>query len=414
MIAPGIALALALGPSVTPDLLVAVEAESTAGVIPTDPTTSTEIATLSLTPAIGGLLTAQSWYARLDYRPRMYLRFPRDIDRPLILNQLNASLRTSLGAEVELLANGYVNVGEIDYSRASLLAEQITGQAGTLLPPGLTLTNAFGTTLALTTLLEGDRRLLTNASFSFTELLSTAEGMTGDNNPFPRQLRFTGDLTYVDPLSARDELSARARFGWTDIGASMLAATEASFRTIDVFGAVAHRFDSRLRGSLLAGVSVLADTPDVLPNVGVSMTYDRSLSPSWRTGVTFGVGMAGFVNPAVSTYDPRVTASLGASVASRDVSIALNAVGYTIATFAPRFREENQLTFDSGLAISTPVSWHVTDALTVGASFRVSWLAPDLRDPAFEARQGDLIGTVSVEYSASTVDTPTARANAGG
>jgi hypothetical protein len=121
--ASGCLIALALGAAVV-EGGVGADTEVAAGRAPVDLDGPEENSiALTGTPAVGLRIHDETHTFTTTYAPRFYYRIPNPLEvrRPLVLHQIGLGYENLIDISTQWITNAHVNVGELDYTTASLV-----------------------------------------------------------------------------------------------------------------------------------------------------------------------------------------------------------------------------------------------------------------------------------------------------
>ena len=281
----------------------------------------------------------------LAYTPRLFYRVPNqlDIDRPLLLHQLQLNDTLMTSRNMAWTSAVGVDVGELDYTAANLVFAPGSSAVRTSVVDIVRVNGETGFTLDITRRL----RWITNLSAQYTTPLDadqtatappvTMEGqdlsnLVGGTVPESAQVSGRSSLSYAVTRQDRVAANGDITYQWfPDTGRFLLLAPDVSWE---------HRLSRQSTLALSAGFAYVitlatpddSDPGDALGGTGsVQFTSELHRERNVRVSTSFGAGVDWFFDPIAGTSQPRGAVDAGTTIdIGRDWTINPNASFYAV------------------------------------------------------------------------------------
>jgi hypothetical protein len=390
------------------ELEALVRTESRAGVVPSDnPANSVGVVDMEVAPSGEAAYISGAEQAAIRYRPRVLYRTPNGVDRPLLLNELEAIHRLRLSPDLTWTVSAYGAAGEVSYGRL-LDAQSVTSGTGptaaTPLPAQLIVRSLAGVLVST-----WNQRFDARNAIDITAQAQYTRAES-DVTQLPTQISASVGALYGYAITRVDGLELGLTAGvvrfsginsYYNTPTSSVGATIASFPTVEARLGYRHRFSPRLRLSAHLGYdALLQDAAHSSPLADVNVEGDIVRQANTRLSTSWTLGVQGYANPALAFYGPRA-ALLGMIDFSfmRTFAARLNLAIYTPLSHPPPtmnpvldFYAFTQTVFSA----RTPLIWHIDQGVDVEVGMRTLFRASSAGQKSLDIAQLELMGYASL------------------
>lgn len=413
----GLALLLPLAGS--PDFILnaAVRAETRGGMIPyAVGAPASEAFDLELTPQARLALQHGDGRLSLGYGPRLFRRFINlpeaqaqaiNTDRFLVLHALDASYRHVLSRSWTANASGAWQTGESDYGA---LTTTVGGASGSNNGTAATPNNGSAAVVALSTLIA---TVGLDGAFDSTRRLSLAGRVVeirsvGDSDfRVPRGLTVGGSAAWELALTRVDLLRLAGSLDVVNFDA-VDAQPALTFRNVTLQGGLERALseDASLGGQLgLLLINSDETGTQVQPIGTLALSFRPIQSRNVRTEANVTVGVDGFANPLLGTFQTRLNGGVGFSISvPPDWSFGLTGTLATpIDEQAAGPASTDNLLGQTVLSAALPIGVRLDQNFLLEFGGRFSALAPRFDDPNFRLASINLIAYLALTAAVESV-----------
>jgi hypothetical protein len=364
-------LAAFLASSAVVEAAAGVDGEVAAGRAPVQLTGPEENSlTFTLTPGAGLRLRSATNRLSLAYTPRIFYRVPNalTVSRPLVLHQVSLDNAIALSRRMSWTSSAQVSVGEIDYTAAGVVYDQLSSGLRTSVADIVRSEGQTGFQLELTRRLRWTATLSADHTTPLGDTSSTPV-LPPDVNiedlgnlnlgsvPESAQVSAESSFSYALTRADRVALNGEVTYQWfPDTGRFLLLSPDVSWTSA---------LNKRTNIALSAGfayVITLATPDDSEPGDAIGGTGSFALDTviyrarSVRVSTGYGASLDWFFDPIAGTSQPRAAADAGASIdIGRDWNISPNISFYTVLRGASATLGEPPIMSNDGMMTPIPV-----------------------------------------------------------